>query len=295
MSIVKSFSVGDGDMFYISHNTDSFTIIDCCINDANKQPILDEIVRVSSKKGISRFISTHPDKDHFEGLIDLDKKHHIYNFYCVENQVIKEPETEDFKKYKSLRDSKKAFYLTKDCSRAWLNESKEGRGSSGISILWPDTNNQDFKEALKAAEDGASPNNISPIIRYSVQNGPSYLWMGDLKTDFMEKIENGVYLEPTDILFAPHHGRKTGKIPATWLSQLKPKIIVIGEADSTDLCYYQNYKTIKQNSAGHIEFNNHDNQIDVFVENSSYSEDFLQQFGNHADSRLYYIGTIQSR
>lgn len=293
MSIVKSFSVGDGDMFYISHNTDSFTIIDCCINDANKQPILDEIVRVSSKKGISRFISTHPDKDHFEGLIDLDKKHHIYNFYCVENQVIKEPETEDFKKYKSLRDSKKAFYLTKDCSRAWLNESKEGRGSSGISILWPDTNNQDFKEALKAAEDGASPNNISPIIRYSVQNGPSYLWMGDLGTKFMEEIENEIDLDPIDILFAPHHGRKSGRVPANWLQQLKPKVIVIGEAACDDLCYYGKYNTIKQNSAGHIEFHNDNNQIDVFVEKSPYTEDFLQNLSNHATSQLHYIGSIK--
>jgi hypothetical protein len=30
MSIVKSFSVGDGDMFYIKHNSDNFTTIDCC-------------------------------------------------------------------------------------------------------------------------------------------------------------------------------------------------------------------------------------------------------------------------
>ncbi len=295
MSIVKSFSVGNGDMFYISHNTDSFTIIDCCINDANKQPILDEIARVSSKKGISRFISTHPDQDHFLGLVDLDKKHNIYNFYCVKNQVIKEPETEDFKKYKFLRDSKKAFYLTKDCSRAWLNESKEGRGSSGISILWPNTNNQAFKEALEAAETGDSPNNISPIIRYSVQNGPSYLWMGDLKTEFMEKIENEICLEPVDVLFAPHHGRKSGRVPANWLQQLKPKVIVIGEADCTDLCYYQDYNTIKQNSAGHIEFHNHDNQIDIFVESYSYTEDFLQRTINHAKSQLHYIGTIKNK
>ena len=28
MSIVKSFSVGDGDMFYILHNSSNFTIID---------------------------------------------------------------------------------------------------------------------------------------------------------------------------------------------------------------------------------------------------------------------------
>lgn len=33
MSIVKSFSVGDGDMFYIDHNSDNFTTIDCCYSD----------------------------------------------------------------------------------------------------------------------------------------------------------------------------------------------------------------------------------------------------------------------
>jgi hypothetical protein len=32
MSIVKSFSVGDGDMFYILHNSSNFTIIDCFID-----------------------------------------------------------------------------------------------------------------------------------------------------------------------------------------------------------------------------------------------------------------------
>lgn len=293
MSTVKSFSVGNGDMFYIDHNTDNFTIIDCCINDANKQPILDEIVRVSSKKGISRFISTHPDKDHFEGLIDLDKKHHIYNFYCVENQVIKEPETEDFKKYKSLRDSKKAFYLTKGCSREWLNKSNSERSCSGLNILWPDTESKAFKEALRDAETGGSPNNISPIIRYDIYNGPSYLWMGDLGTEFMEEIENEIDLDPIDILFAPHHGRKSGRVPANWLQQLKPKVIVIGEAACDDLCYYGKYNTIKQNSAGHIEFHNDNNQIDVFVEKSPYTEDFLQNLSNHATNQLHYIGSIK--
>lgn len=29
MSVIKSFSVGNGDMFYIKHDTDNFTIIDC--------------------------------------------------------------------------------------------------------------------------------------------------------------------------------------------------------------------------------------------------------------------------
>ena len=43
MSIVKSFSVGNGDMFYIKHNSSSFTIIDCCLSD-NREDILQEII-----------------------------------------------------------------------------------------------------------------------------------------------------------------------------------------------------------------------------------------------------------
>ncbi|CAM4346215.1 hypothetical protein COEX109129_19890 [Corallococcus exiguus] len=33
MSIIKSFSVGNGDMFYIKHNSDNFTIIDCNLTE----------------------------------------------------------------------------------------------------------------------------------------------------------------------------------------------------------------------------------------------------------------------
>ena len=29
MSIIKSFSVGNGDMFYIEHNSDNFSVVDC--------------------------------------------------------------------------------------------------------------------------------------------------------------------------------------------------------------------------------------------------------------------------
>ena len=55
MSIIKSFSVGDGDMFYIDHNSDNFSIIDCCMDDGNKEAITQEIKDKISKKGIIRF------------------------------------------------------------------------------------------------------------------------------------------------------------------------------------------------------------------------------------------------
>jgi hypothetical protein len=56
------------------------------------------------------------------------------------------------------------------------------------------------------------------------------MWMGDLETDFMKKIEDEIELDRADILFAPHHGRASGKVPAKWLEQINPKLIVIGEA-----------------------------------------------------------------
>ena len=39
MSKVKSFSVGNGDMFYIRHNSDNFTTIDCCLTDDVKDDL----------------------------------------------------------------------------------------------------------------------------------------------------------------------------------------------------------------------------------------------------------------
>ena len=45
MSVIKSFSVGDGDMFYINHGSDNFTIIDCCYEDENQRDILFEEIQ----------------------------------------------------------------------------------------------------------------------------------------------------------------------------------------------------------------------------------------------------------
>ncbi|WP_071395066.1 ComEC/Rec2 family competence protein [Bacillus tuaregi] len=293
MSIIKSFSVGNGDTFYIKHGSDNFTIIDCYLSDDNKETIVDEILSESRDKGIRRFISTHPDEDHICGLEYLDERLEINNFYCVKNEATKEDETVDFKKYCELRDdSKKAFYIKKGVSRKWMNQSDEERGSAGINILWPDTDNADFKDALDKAKNGESPNNISAIIKYSLENGVTVLWLGDLETDFMEKIKDEVEWPKVDILFAPHHGRESGKIPQEILDNLDPKIIIIGEAPSKNLNYYQGYNKITQNSAGDITFECVTNKVHIYVSNENYTIDFLNNenlndFGSHT-----YLGTL---
>jgi beta-lactamase superfamily II metal-dependent hydrolase len=256
MSIIKSFSVGNGDMFYIEHGSDNFSIIDCNLNDDRKEEIMDEICEIGGKKGIMRFISTHPDEDHFHGIEYFDDRFRIYNFYCVKNNAIKSDESASFEHYCSLRDdTKKAFYIYKGCRRKWMNDSSEERDCSGINILWPDTENSEFKEQLEIVNDGGNANNISPIIKYSLENGVVALWFGDLETEFMDTIVDEISFPEADIIFAPHHGRSSGKLPYDWLAAIDPKIIVIGEADSTMLDYYNGYNTITQNSAEDIAFN----------------------------------------
>ena len=291
MSSIKSFSVGDGDTFYINHQSDNFTIIDCCLNNEVKDDILDEITYLSNKKGITRFISTHPDEDHIKGLTDLDKKINILNFYCVENKATKSDETDDFKKYCYFRDhERKAFNIFKGCKRRWMNQRDVERGTAGINILWPDIDNEHFKKALQQANDGGSPNNISPIIQYYLNNGVTSLWMGDLETEFMESIKDDLDLPLTDILFAPHHGRDSGKVPESMLQTMNPKIIIIGEAPAQNLNYYGAYNTITQNSAGDIVFECREGKVRIFTSNK-YSVKFLVDEGVSSNG-FHYLGTL---
>lgn len=268
---IKSFSTNNGDMFYIKHGSDNFTIIDCCIDDENQKNIINELKEESKNKGIIRMISTHPDDDHIRGLKYLTENYTSFNFYCVKNETIKSEPTDDFKKYCELMDNEKTFYLYKGCHRKWMNIEGDGRGSSGINIKWPDTNNKYFKDALEEAKKGNDPNNISPITTYSLENGITVYWFGDLKTEYMNNIKNNVDWIKADVIFAPHHGRSSGKIPYDILEKIEPKVIIIGEAPSENLDYYNGYETITQNTAKDIVIVCDNGCSDFFVSNASYN------------------------
>lgn len=294
MSTIKSFSVGNGDMFYINHNSDNFTVIDCYLKDDRKEEIMDEIVSKSKSKGINRFISTHPDEDHIHGIEYFDERCTIYNFYCVKNAATKKDETDSFKYYCKLRNTEgTAYHISKDCSRKWMNISDEERGSSGINILWPDTVNKYFKSELDTAEDGGNANNISPVIKYSLEDGVTALWFGDLEESFMESITDSIELCAADIVFAPHHGRKSGKLPSTWLKKINPKVIIIGEAASELLDYYKDYNTITQNTAKDITMECGVNEVHFYSSNKNYGlRSYLKNKYKSDIDGGYYIGTL---
>jgi beta-lactamase superfamily II metal-dependent hydrolase len=293
MSTVKSYAVGNGDTFYIDHNSDNFTIIDCHLPDEHRGYILNKLKGLTGDKGIVRFISTHPDEDHIKGLKALDEKLNLLNFYCVKNSTAKLDESEDFKHYCSLRSSSKVFHIKKNCSRRWINLSNGERKTSGIQILWPDPSNTDFQAALRNAETGGSPNNISAIITYAIQNNACFMWLGDLETPYLEAIADEVDWPRVHILFAPHHGRQSGRVPHVILDKIKPDIIVLGEAPSRHLHYYGAYNTLTQNSAGDITFECRGNMVHVFVSEEAYYPSHLEWLPKYAYLNSdTYIGSL---
>lgn len=303
MSIVKSVSVGEGDLFYIKHGSNNFTIIDCNIEDDEASRIIKELKAQRQGKEITRFISTHPDEDHIHGLKILDQEMNLLNFYCVKNSATKKEQTIDFKHYCSLRDDvKKVFYVYRGCSRKWMNDNDENDGqnygSSGINFLWPNTSNKDYQEALKDAAEGTAFNNISPVFTYEVDKGIKVMWMGDMEHDFLEKVKNEIDWPKIDILFAPHHGRDSGKVSEDVLDKLNPKIIVVGEAPSEHLNYYRGHNTITQNTAKDITFECSDGLVNVYFSNRFYPYDlsFLNRRISNPNYTLgYYAGSFVPR
>lgn len=291
MALVKTYGIGHGDMYYIDHGSDNFTIVDCTIPEDREQEILDEVAALAAKKGIVRVVSTHPDQDHLSGLCELDDRIGIINFYCVKNEATKDDPTSDFIRYCELRDSTKAYYLYRGCSRRWMNESTEERGSSGLNIRWPDTSNQHYTDALKLAKDAGSPNNVSIVMTYSINDGATFMWMGDLETDFMEKVQDSVTLPHADVLFAPHHGRKSGRVPNKWLSDISPRIVVLGQAPSEYLHYYPGYDLLSQNSACDISFEAVDGKVHIYSSSTSYTVDYLTD-EKRSNKHGRYIGTL---
>lgn len=301
MSIIKSFSVGDGDMFYIKHNSQNFSIIDCYMDEFNREEIVDEIENERIDKKVTRFISTHPDEDHLKGLKYLDEKLGILNFYCVENKATKTDPSEDFNYYCQMRDGEHSYYAYKGCKRMWMNKNDKNDGKnygcSGINFLWPDETDDDYKNALLCVEEGKGFNDISPVFTYSMEGGVTAIWMGDMEHDFMEKIKDKVNWPQVDILFAPHHSRHSGKVSADVLKKLNPQIIVIGEAPSKYIEYYSGYNTIKQNTAKDIVFECDGENIHVYLSCDNYAHDlsFLSDKGKKDCKWGNYVGSFEAR
>jgi len=222
-------------------------------------------------KSIHRFVLTHPDMDHMDGLKTLFDNFNITNFWDTNNNKslpIFESfyNQDDWSFYKKLKSS------TKTPKRLYLTDENNHGEDDGLFILAPS------KDIIKKANKTEKYNELSYVILW-ITNGFKIMISGDSENLAWEHIIQNYssFVSDIDILLAPHHGRKSGR-DFSFLDVLKPKYTLLGNAKSEHLEYqqYKKYgKTITNNQAGNIilEFNTNDKDLDIYVENKKYAED----------------------
>lgn len=249
--------------------------------DFKQKKIPDNPVDYLKKYGITnifRFIVTHPDMDHIDGIKDLFDSFTITNIWDTENK--KEINdfsgggynVEDWNFYKDIRDGK-----NNNCNRLTYLTGAQARyfDEDCIRILSPD------KTLINQANVSGDYNDSSFVLLYTPpKTGVGYwkiLFAGDShdKTwDFILKNEDlSELVRNADVLFAPHHGRDSNR-SYEFLKVVKPRLTLFGNASSEHLAYNRYPKIrITNNQAGYVILDISENTIVVYVKN--------QEFANH--------------
>lgn len=258
MGIVHFMNVNEGDCILIKHPSGHNTVID--ISNGTK---VDEIFESASgnhnqknypvnpieyleEKGVSsifRFILTHPDMDHMDGIKALFDNYEVINFWDTENTKEMADDTEwgryskeDWDFYQKIRkyeESPKVLHLLSGSRGQYYNKSEDGSsGADGLYILAP------TDELVEEANRTKEYNDCSYVILYRTGDGKKIIFAGDSaeKTwDYILK-NHEEDVSDIDVLVAPHHGRKTGGND-DYLDVLKPKLTLFGNAKSKHLDY----------------------------------------------------------
>lgn len=272
MATVHFLNVNEGDCSIIEHNSGHTTVIDVC----NAKPVEAMVEALTarmakSERGISgnfqqkkypvnpisymndhgissifRYIQTHPDMDHMDGIEALFDEYRPTNFWDTSNAkemrasswVGSPYRASDWSFYKHLRDTDpygepKRLTLHSGARSHYYNQATDGTGGGdGLHVLAP---TKGLVAAANAADDDY--NHCSYVILYRT-GGSRIVFGGDSHDATWDHILEHHKADVTDIdlLIAPHHGRKSGR-SYEFLDTLKPTLTFFGNARSEHLAY----------------------------------------------------------
>ncbi|OPY57493.1 MAG: ComEC family competence protein [Pelotomaculum sp. PtaU1.Bin035] len=265
MSTIHFLNVKEGDCTWIKHNSGRISLIDVFnaskVEEVKKEAIFEAAQRVRGNFGqknypvnpiqylkdfniqdIFRFILTHPDMDHMGGIKDLFETFSVINFWDTANNKEKPDFTdgqhneEDWDFYQSVRNKKiedvTVLNLYSGATGQFYNQDGSNNpGGDGLHILAPTI------DLVSQANESGDYNDCSYVLLYKTA-GRKIVFGGDSHDKTWEHIlsehENSV--KDVDVLFAPHHGRDSGR-SYEFLDVLKPKITYFGNAKSEHLAY----------------------------------------------------------
>lgn len=325
MSLIHFLNVNEGDCSIIEHNSGHITVIDVCNarkNSKDNSLNLDWSTVIESALGnfgqkdnpenpirylkdnvkakdIFRYIQTHPDMDHMDGIKDLFESFDVINMWDTANNKRIEKfdgkgkyREEDWTFYQAIRkrvDNPKVLYLYPSSVGPYYNKKENGI-CDGLSILAPTA------ELVNEANESEDYNDASYVILYRTENRRIVFAGDSAEKTWNYILENHADdVRNIDVLVAPHHGRSSGGNDE-YLDVLNPKLTLLGNAPSEYMDYSawnnRNLLHFTNNQAGNIILKVDGNNIlNVFVSNQKYANTF--KIHNYNPSlRAFYIGQI---
>lgn len=301
MPIVHFLNVRQGDCTLIQHGSGRITMID--VNNARAEteeirslrksigeltlkvagnfnqkaypenPI--DYMRERGMDGLFRFILTHPDMDHMDGIADIWDVFSPPNFWDTAHTCDKDNDDwdagpyrkEDWDFYKTLRgsasDPKHLIYHSgQPACDFW--------GKDGLCILSP------TPTLVATANDCGEWNDSSYVVLYTTKSGFRAIFAGDSHDGTWEHIleHHSPLVKDVDLLAAPHHGRHSDRDFA-FLDVLKPKLTLFGNAPSEHLAYNawnsRGLPIVTNNQAGSIVVDFESEYGSYYVTNEKYA------------------------
>ncbi len=272
MPTIHFLNVNNGDCSVIEHYSSHVTVIDVC-NAKPPEPLAEAIsaLRAKAVLGISgnfqqkqfpvnpisylraydidsifRYIQTHPDMDHMDGIKALFDAFKPVNFWDTDNakRLLRSSwqgspySREDWLFYMRLRDGDpqqdpRRLALISGARGRFYNVGSDGsNGGDGLQVLAP------TQELVDAANGAAGEfNDCSYVLLYRTTNN-RIVFAGDSHDETWEHIlsKHRKAVTDIDLLIAPHHGRKSGR-SYSFLDTLRPKLTFFGNARSEYLAY----------------------------------------------------------
>lgn len=246
-----------------------------------------EYMKIINIQNIFRYIQTHPDMDHMDGLRDIYEEFKFINFWDTYNDRNMDKgnfgqyREEDWKFYQSIRKSKEnpksLMYYAKSKNKFYNLDINNMPDGDGIHILAP------TREIIEEVKKTNAPNyNDCSYVLLLKSHGRKILFGGDSADLTWNYILNDNTLvqeiSKIDILIAPHHGRMTGGDEGNkYLDVLQPKLTFFGNAQSNYLNYdtwcNKKLKYITNNQAGNIIVDiTDDGGLTIYCENKEYAQ-----------------------
>ena len=336
MPRVHFLNVNHGDCAIIEHLSGHVTVIDVCAAEKVGEPVLhmsmaESLVQYSKSAGVPgnfnrrkypdnpiaymkdrgltrvfRFISTHPDMDHLDGIKHFFEEFSPINFWDTDNTKEIEDfnggkyDQDDWDFYLGLRDGNpqtdpKRLVLHSGAKGPYYNQNENGEGGGdGLAVLAPTA------ELVADANEREDWNDSSYVMLYRTGN-KRILFSGDSHDQtwkhILDRWPNDV--ANVDVLIAPHHGRDSDR-DHDYLDIVQPKLTLFGNAPSEHLAYgawnSRDLLFITNNQAGTIILDVNSTGLHVYVSHKPFAEAFVEGRGyaTHYDSdvRGWYVGTL---